>query len=102
LSGCAPGWGVGRAWGSFDHFSCPCATPGLPVWWSGGGVLGGTQAFVAPFLVGWGSARCWVLRRHLWPRGGGCFFWVAIPGLDHLTLGVVLVVVVVGWGVVVC
>jgi hypothetical protein len=46
-----------------------------------------------------GLAHCWVLRGHLF---GGCFL-VAAPGLDRLTLCVVgVVVVVVGWGVVVC
>ena len=30
-----------------------------------------------------GSARCWVLRRHL--PVGGLFFLVAAPGLDRLT-----------------
>ena len=52
-----------------------------------------------------GSARCWVLRRHL--PVGGLFFLVAAPGLDRLThpLGAPLlgwvgvVVVVVGFGV---
>ena len=32
---------------------------------------------------GTGSARCWVLRRHL--PVGGLFFLVAAPGLDRLT-----------------
>ena len=54
------------------------------------------------FVVG--SAHCWVLRRH--PVVVGCCS-LAAPGLGRLThpggfvlLGVV--VVVVGWGVVVC
>jgi hypothetical protein len=50
------------------------------------------------FRVLGGLAHCWVLRGHL--------VWVlslAAPGLDRLTPRVVgVVVVVVGWGVVVC
>jgi hypothetical protein len=58
-----------------------------------GVALGGTQ-----MAGSWMSAHCWVLRGH--PAFGVCLL---APGLDRLTHPVVgVVVVVVGWGVVVC
>ena len=77
-----PGWGhdVGVAgWNT----SAACSNAAPAVWW------------------GWGLARCWVLRRH--PVLLVVVFFLAAPGLGRLTLSVVgVVVVVVGWGVVVC
>jgi hypothetical protein len=73
-------------------------------WWCGAGW--NTRAYfreIVDSVVGLGSARCWVLRRHLLR----CFFWLLLAW-DHLTRlwllwGLVgVVVVVVGWGVVVC
>jgi hypothetical protein len=53
---------------------------------------------------GWAKTHCWVLRRH--PVCWWVFF-LAAPGLDHLTHACAetwggVVVVGVGWGVVVC
>jgi hypothetical protein len=70
----------------------------LSGWGCGGGWVEHNDRFMVVGDFGsWGSARCWVLRRHL----GGVFS--GAPGLDRLTPCVVgVVVVVVGWGVVVC
>ena len=58
---------------------------------------------VFPGVILGGLAHCWVLRRHR------LVFFLAAPGLDRLThpearvsVWVGVVVVVVGWGVVVC
>ena len=48
-----------------------------------GGVAGWNMTPEAPFARGTGSARCWVLRRHL--AGWWVFFLVAASGLDRLT-----------------
>ena len=60
--------------------------------------VGWVRRWVEQKTGSWMSAHCWVLRGHpVW-------VFLLAPGLDRLTRPVVVgvVVVVVGWGVVVC
>ena len=93
--------------GSFSHVGSCFVRMCCCVW----GVAGWNiwpEKFLHSFGGVGGSACCWVLRRHR-PVGWGVLG--AVSGLDRLThslcpgllwVGLGVVVVVVGWGVVVC